>query len=253
MELNFLVMSKKIFLSAILLLFSIFSFSQDLVKFVDGSQKKLKLVGEVESFMIFKNPETQQKDTIHRSKIEEIIFVNGDVLKVTKIKKGMDTDISKESLVKEYELRKLAISTEILPLFWGDFIFINFELYNKKSSFFFTTGKSFLFKDLNFGVDYRLFFNNPEPSSFDLGDFSLGKGCLRFFASAGILGFPLKSDKDANDLSVPTNLGMIFTLTYGPYISIMAGPEFGTNISNQTYDILPTFRFLTGYRFNKKK
>ena len=237
----------------IALFVSFFSFSQDLVKFIDGSQKKMKLIGEEDSKMIFKNPETQKNDTILRSNIEEIIFVNGDVLKVTKVRKTTDTTIKTKEVEKEYELKNVAISVDVITLFINNFAVLNCELFQKKTSLNFTLGKGLNSSDMLAGVDFRVYFNNPKPEKFNLGDFSLGKGFVRFLGAAGATGYFLKQNATTDDISTPVYLGLSATLTSGFYFVILGGAEYGMNFSTPSSDIYGAFKLTLGYRFNKKK
>lgn len=246
-------MEKKIALSVIALFFSVFSFSQDLVKFIDGSQKKMKLIGEQDSKMIFKNPETQKTDTILRSNIEEIIFLNGDVLKVTKVRKNTDTTIKTKEVENEYELKNTAISVDVLTLFISKYAVVDFEIFREKSSFNFILGKGLETSNILLGADYRIYFNNPQPEKLMLGNLDLGKGFVRFLGSAGATGYFLKEVSTTEDISIPVYLGLSATITSGFYFVILGGAEYAMNFSTPSSDVYGAFKLTMGYRFNKKK
>lgn len=241
-------MNRIFFLFALISIISIKSFSQDIIRYVDGTEEKAKIVETNDNYIIIKNIETEIKDTILSGDIKEIQFRNGKIVKYT--------DPNKK--IKEYELRNFSISLEVLELTRG-FVSTDLEFYlGNKSSIMVPLGKGLGNNDFYLGIDYRHFLNRYEQSNIYLGSWKLGTGQFRYFIAPGAIF--MKERLDSNNIEIISKrmaasltIGTSLNLTWGFCLSAYVGVAPGILLESSKFEAIPLFRISMGYRLNKRK
>ncbi|OFY75511.1 MAG: hypothetical protein A2265_05070 [Bacteroidetes bacterium RIFOXYA12_FULL_33_9] len=241
-------MNKILLILIALFLLSFHSYSQDIIRYVDGTETKTKIVETTKNYVIVKDVSTEVKDTIPYFEIKEIQFPNGEIIKYT--------DPNKK--VKEYQLKNVALSIEALEIIRG-VVSTDLEFFlGNKSSIVIPFGKDLHSSDLYAGIDFRYSLNKNELSNIYLGAWKLGTGNFRFFIAPGAIYMRERVEASGttnviNRMAASLSLGTSLNLTWGFCFSTYLGVAPGMILETSDFEAIPVFRMTVGYRLTKRK